>query len=208
MALRMINAISIEGLVVARGDRVLLAGFNLGIQAGEAVALSGPNGAGKTSLLRAVAGLIAPAAGRIAFKGAAGEIEPEDAIARDAHLIGHQDGLKLSRTAWDEALFQARWCGGSAETAKAACARLGLTRQLALQVRKLSAGQRRRLALARLIASPRKLWLLDEPLAPLDSDQRAVFGGCMSAHLAAGGLILAAAHDPLPIAARLVEIAG
>jgi heme exporter protein A len=75
-------------------------------------------------------------------------------------------------------------------------------------VRKLSAGQRRRLALARLAASPRSLWLLDEPLAPLDRDQRGVFGELMAAHLAGGGLILAAAHDPLPIAVRPVEIAG
>jgi heme exporter protein A len=204
----MITAISIERVCVARGDRVLIEGFDLAIGAGEAVALSGRNGAGKTSLLRAIAGLIEPQAGRVRFLGEGGDIEPADAIARDVHLIGHQDGLKLARTAWDEALFQARWSGGSAATTKAACARLGLTKLLGLQVRKLSAGQRRRLALARLLASPRRLWLLDEPLAPLDRDQRAVFGQVMAEHLAAGGLILAAAHDPLPAPARLIEIDG
>ena len=204
----MISAISIEGLAVARGDRTLIADFNLTVAAGEAVALAGRNGAGKTSLLRAVAGLIRPSAGRVVFRRGDAEIPPEDAIARDAHLIGHLDGLKLSRTAWDEVLFQALWSGGSAAQAKAACARLGLTSLLGLQVRKLSAGQRRRLALARLIASPRALWLLDEPLAPLDRDRRAVVGDLMAAHLAGGGLILAAAHDPLPVPARLVEITG
>jgi heme exporter protein A len=204
----LISAISIEGLAVARGDRALIADFNLTVAAGEAVALVGRNGAGKTSLLRAIAGLIRPSAGRVVFRRGDAEIPSEDAIARDAHLIGHQDGLKLSRTAWDEVLFQALWCGGSAASAKAACARLGLTKLLGLQVRKLSAGQRRRLALARLIASPRALWLLDEPLAPLDRDQRAVVGDLMAAHLAGGGLILGAAHDPLPIPARLVEVAG
>lgn len=204
----MISAISIEGLAVARGDRALIADFNLMVAAGEAVALVGRNGAGKTSLLRAIAGLIRPSAGRVVFRRGDAEIPSEDAIARHAHLIGHQDGLKLSRTAGDEVLFQVLWSGGSAASAKAACARLGLTNLLSLQVRKLSAGQRRRLALARLIASPRALWLLDEPLAPLDRGQRAVVGDLMAAHLAGGGLILAAAHDPLPVPARLVEIAG
>jgi heme exporter protein A len=203
----MITAVCIEGLAVARGDRVLIEGFDLTIGAGEAISLAGPNGAGKTSLLRAVAGLIRPSAGRVIFKGETGEIPVDDAIARDAHLIGHQDGLKLARSAWDEVLFQARWSGGAEAQARAACARLDLTRLLALQVRKLSAGQRRRLALVRLLASPRKLWLLDEPLAPLDRDQRAVMGEIMQAHLAQGGLILAAAHDPLPVPARVVEIA-
>jgi heme exporter protein A len=204
----LITAVSIEGLAVARGDRPLIADFDLGLEAGEAVVLSGRNGAGKTSLLRAIAGLIRPSAGRVVFRESDAEIPPEDAIARDAHLIGHQDGLKLARTAWDEVLFQAQWSGGSAASARAACARLGLTNLLALQVRKLSAGQRRRLALARLAASPRALWLLDEPLAPLDRDQRGVFGELMAAHLAGGGLILAAAHDPLPVEARPVEIGG
>jgi heme exporter protein A len=204
----LISAVSIEGLAVARGERQLIGDFNLTLEAGEAVALSGRNGAGKTSLLRAVAGLIQPSAGRVVFRDRDGEIEPEDAVARDAHLIGHQDGLKLSRTAWDEVLFQALWSGGSIASTRAACARLGLTPLLALQVRKLSAGQRRRLALARLAASPRSLWLLDEPLAPLDRDQRAVVGKLMAAHLAGGGLILAAAHDPLPLEARPVEIGG
>jgi heme exporter protein A len=89
---------------------------------------------------------------------------------------------------------------------RAACARLGLAAALALPVRKLSAGQRRRLALARLIAAPRALWLLDEPLAPLDREQRAAFGTVMAEHLAGGGLVLAAAHDPLPVAAREIEL--
>jgi heme exporter protein A len=204
----LITSVSIESLAVARGDRPLIAGFSLSLSAGEAVALSGRNGAGKTSLLRAIAGLIRPSGGRVVFHGAGAEIPGEDAIARDAHLIGHQDGLKLSRTAWDEVLFQVLWSGGTAASAKAACARLGLGNLLSLQVRKLSAGQRRRLALARLAASPRALWLLDEPLAPLDRDQRAVFGELMAEHLTGGGLILAAAHDPLPVQARPVEIAG
>ena len=202
----MITALSVHDLALTRGDRVLFEHFDLTLTAGEAVALTGRNGAGKTSLLRAIAGLIRPHSGSIAFAGAAGPLEAEDARARELHYLGHQDGLKTGRTAWDELLFQVRWTGGDVESAKAACERLDLMRLKDLEVRKLSAGQRRRVALARLLASPRKLWLLDEPLAPLDADRRAGIGEIMREHLAAGGLILAAVHDPLPIPARGAEI--
>jgi heme exporter protein A len=204
----MIKAIQIRALALARGDRVLIDGLDLDVAAGEAVVLTGPNGAGKTSLLRAVAGLIRPMAGSITIEGDLGELPLEDAIARDAHLIGHQDGLKTTRRAWDEVLFQVRWTGGAAASARAACTAMGLDALLGLQVRKLSAGQRRRLALVRLSASPRDLWLLDEPLAPLDRVQRARLGELMTGHLARSGLILAAAHDPLPVKSRTIEIAA
>ena len=191
---------------LGRGDRVLFEHLDLSLAAGEAVSLTGRNGAGKTSLLRALAGLIRPLAGTIAFTGDQGALDPDEARGRDLHFIGHQDGLKANRTAWDELLFQVRWTGGDEAAARAACVQLDLERLCGLEVRKLSAGQRRRLALARLTASPRRLWLLDEPLAPLDSDRRTAIGELMAAHLAAGGLILAAVHDPLPIPSRTLEI--
>ncbi len=202
----MITSLAVQNLALARGDRILFEQFGLTLQAGEAVALTGRNGAGKTSLLRAIAGLIRPQAGSIAFGGAGGDLDAEDARGRDLHYLGHQDGLKPGRTAWEELLFHVRWTGGTAESARAACERFDLMRLRDLEVRKLSAGQRRRVALARLLASPRRLWLLDEPLAPLDADRRAGIGELMREHLAAGGLILAAVHDPLPIPARGVEI--
>jgi heme exporter protein A len=202
----MIRRLVVEDLAVARGDRVLFKTFGLALDAGEAAALTGRNGAGKTSLLRAIAGLILPRAGRIAFQGAGGELPAEDARSRDLHLIGHQDGLKTGRTAGEELRFQVAWTGGTQAAAEAACERLDLKRLLDLEVRKLSAGQRRRLALARLVASPRRLWLLDEPLAPLDAERRAAFGALMREHLETGGLILAAVHDPLPIPARMIEL--
>jgi heme exporter protein A len=202
----MIAALTVRDLAVTRGDRLLFEGLSFTLRAGEAAALTGRNGAGKTSLLRAIAGLIRPAAGEIVFEGAAGPLIAEDARSRDAHLLGHQDGLKPGRTAWEELLFQAQWTGGSRADAEAACERLELRRLLDLEVRKLSAGQRRRVALARLVASPRRLWLLDEPLSPLDAERRAQFGALMARHLAGGGLILAAVHDPLPIPARALEL--
>jgi heme exporter protein A len=202
----LIAAVTVESLAVGRGERLLFEGLDLRVAAGEAVALVGRNGAGKTSLLRVIAGLIRPLAGSVSFTDATGPIPAEDARSQGVHLIGHLDGLKAGRTAWEELLFQVRWTGGSLASAEAACARLGLTRLRDLEVRKLSAGQRRRVALARLVASPRSLWLLDEPLAPLDAEQRELFGTLMAEHQATGGLILAAVHDPLPISARAVEI--
>jgi heme exporter protein A len=204
----MLRTIRIKDLSLVRGERRLFSGLNLEIQAGEAVALTGRNGAGKTSLLRAVAGLLRPDAGTVAFYGTAGELEAEAARAEALHLIGHHDGLKSTRSAWEELLFQTLWTGGSEASARDAVVRLDLDRLLDLEVRRLSAGQRRRVALARLLASPRSLWLLDEPMAPLDAGHREGFGALMAEHLAGGGAILAAVHDPLPVPARAVEIGG
>jgi heme exporter protein A len=203
----MIASLGVQGLAVRRGERLLFQAFDLALAAGEAVALTGPNGAGKTSLLRAIAGLIRPEAGSVAFGGERGPLEADEARRGGVHLLGHQDALKSGRMARDELLFQVGWTGGDDASAVAAAKTLGLIRLLDLAVRHLSAGQRRRLALARLVASPRPLWLLDEPLAPLDAEHRALFGELMAAHLAGGGLVLAAVHDPLPIAARTVELA-
>lgn len=189
-----------------RGERRLFDHFGLDLQAGEAVSLTGANGAGKTSLLRAVAGLLRPESGTIAFEDADGPLEADSARAEGLHLIGHQDGLKAGRTAGDELDFQAAWTGGGRDGVAKAVETFDLKSLLPLEVRRLSAGQRRRLALARLVASPRALWLLDEPMAPLDAARRAQVGALMQAHLADGGLILAAVHDPLPLATRIVEV--
>ena len=201
----MIAGVFIRSLSVARGERLLFEGLDLTVRAGEAAALTGRNGAGKTSLLRAIAGLLRPASGTVSFEGAA---DADEARAKGLHLVGHLDGLKPGRTAWEELRFQALWTGGSEASARAAAQAFELERLLGLEVRRLSAGQRRRVALARLAASPRPLWLLDEPMAPLDAGHRARFGEAMAAHLAGGGIIIAAVHDPLPITARTVEIGG
>lgn len=193
-------SVSVEQLAIRRGERLLFSGLDLKVSAGEAVALTGRNGAGKTSLLRAIAGLLRPEAGQVRFEG----LEADEAL----HLIGHSDGLKPGRTAWEELHFQALWTGGTEASARAAADAFDLQRLLDLEVRRLSAGQRRRVALARLAASPRPLWLLDEPMAPLDAAHRAAFGQFMADHLKSGGMIVAAVHDPLPIPARATEIGG
>lgn len=199
----MISALSIEGVSLERGGRVLFKGLSARVTAGEALAVTGANGAGKTSLLRAVAGFIRPLAGLITFEGS---LDAGEARRSACHLVGHQDGLKGARTAREELLFQARWAGASGEAAMTAAHRLGVRRQLDLEVRRLSAGQKRRLGLGRLIAAPRALWLLDEPLAQLDTAGRALMSEIMAEHLAGGGLILAATHDALPIAGRVLEL--
>jgi heme exporter protein A len=194
--------ITADSLTVSRGERVLFRDLSFHIAPGEAVALTGANGAGKTTLLRTLAGLIRPDAGTVTFA----DIDPAEARAHRIHWLGHLDGLKTGRRAGEELECQARWSGAEADGIAAAIAGLALEPLLDLEVRKLSAGQRRRLAFARLIAAPRPLWLLDEPFAPLDARWRAALGLMMQAHLDSGGAILAAVHDPLPVAARALDI--
>ena len=191
-------SLHIRDLTLARGDRVLVRDLSFSVAPGEAVVLTGPNGAGKTSILRAVAGLLKPVAGQIEMTG---DGERADWL----HLIGHQDGQKSGRTAGDELAF---WCGWAGEPygADRAAEVLSLKPLLPLPVRVLSAGQRKRLAMARLVAADRPLWLLDEPLAPLDAHWREMFGILATAHLGAGGMILVAAHDPMPFAHRTLDI--
>ena len=204
----MVKTVDIEGVSLSRGERILFRGLSLRLSAGEAVALTGANGAGKTSLLRAVAGFIRPDSGAITFGGADGEALDSETARQGVHLLGHLEGLKPTRTARQEFDFQTDWLGGTGAAREAAVARLALTPLLDLETRKLSAGQKRRLSLARLVAAPRALWLLDEPLAPLDERWRATAAELMAAHLTSGGMILAAVHDPLPVAARALDLGG
>ena len=202
----MIQAVKVENLALMRGDRLLFRGLDFSLQAGQAISLVGRNGAGKTSLLRTIAGFIRPLEGAIHFHGQVGVIEPEDARSRGLHLAGHHDGLKPSRPAKAEFLFHARWTGATQHGIDRARQALDLDVLFDLEVRKLSAGQRRRLSLGRLLASPRPLWLLDEPLAPLDADHRRAFGALMAEHVAEGGMILAAVHDPLPLETGTLDL--
>lgn len=205
----MIHTLSLSNLTVSRGERRLFQGLDVRLQAGEAVVLTGANGAGKTSLLRTIAGLLRPDAGEIAFHDGDGNpLDERLARGRETHFLGHQDGLKTGRTARQELGFQCDWLGHTQYGLDDAVEAFGLAPLLDLEVRRLSAGQRRRLAMGRLVGSPRALWLLDEPMAPLDARWRAVFADQMRRHLDADGLILAAVHDPLPLPARTLDLGG
>lgn len=198
----MISGLQIRELAVSRGGRSLFRGLSLDLQAGQACALTGRNGSGKTSLLRAISGLLEPDHGEITFGG----LDSDQARRTAIHLVGHADGLKAGQTARDELTFWIGWTGGTAQAMALAVQRLELTPLLDLEVRRLSAGQKRRMALARLLAAPRALWLLDEPLSPLDAVWRTRFGEMMAEHLKDGGMIVAAIHDPLPVPALALEI--
>ncbi len=185
-----------DAVSVFRGERLVLDRVGLAVPAGGALLLLGANGAGKSTLLRALAGLKRLDGGRVLFDG------QEDRAGRLAYL-GHQDGIKPGLTAAENLGFAARVSGGDVGAALDA---LGLAALAGLPARMLSAGQKRRLALARLVVSAAPLWLLDEPTLGVDAGSVAVFGSLLAAHRAAGGVVVAATHLPLPLpdAAELV----
>ena len=188
-----------EDLVCVRGGREVFSGLGFRVRAGEALLLTGPNGAGKSSLLRLIAGLLRPAAGRIALTGGDAELS----VAEQAHYLGHQDALKPSLTVGENLRFWADFLGGGSGVLTDALAAVGLEELADLPAGYLSAGQRRRLSLARLLAAPRPLWLLDEPTAALDTTAQGRLADLMRAHLAGRGLIVAATHGPLGLDAAL-----
>ena len=186
--------LSASGLGCIRGQRRVFESINLQLSAGEALALVGPNGSGKSSLLRLVAGLLRPAAGRIELEGGTAEAT----IAEQTHYLGHLDALKGSLTVAENLDFWARYLG-SANSPLSALAAVGLEALSHLPASYLSAGQRRRLSLARLMAVRRPIWLLDEPTSALDAAGHERLAEIMRRHLAGGGIILAATHGPLGI---------
>ena len=191
----MISSLTAEKLTCVRGDKRLFDGLNFRVTAGQALAVEGANGAGKTSLLRMIAGFLAPAAGRLIVKTAAGESDDNEERGKSIGWLGHLDGLKPQLTVMEQLSFFAHLHGKPADGAL--LEQVGLARQADLPCRYLSAGQRRRLALARLLVSARPLWLLDEPFAALDRSGQALVGQLMARHCGQGGIIIAATHDPL-----------
>jgi heme exporter protein A len=183
-------------LVCRRGGREVFAGIGFAVAAGEALLVSGRNGAGKSSLLRMVAGLLRIASGRLALLDG----EPDRSLPEQAHYVGHQDPLKPSLTVAENLEFWACYLGAKSEGTEAALASVGLETLAGLPAAYLSAGQRRRLSLGRLIAVRRPVWLLDEPTTALDRSAQDLLADLMRAHLAAGGLIVAASHGPIGIA--------
>jgi len=189
------------GLGCVRGFRNVFSDLNLQLSSGDALALTGPNGAGKSSLLRLLAGLLRPSAGRVALEGDT----DERTIAERAHYLGHLDAFKTALTVGENIEFWIHYLGGKHDAAPALAA-VGLESLEHLPAAYLSAGQRRRLSLARLIAVSRPLWLLDEPASALDSAGQEMLAGLMRAHLARGGMIVAATHGPLGIECKELQL--
>jgi heme exporter protein A len=188
--------LSAVDLACERGGREVFAGVSFAVASGEALTISGRNGAGKSSLLRTLIGLVRLAAGRLTLEDG----DPELSIAEQAHYLGHQDALKASLSVAENLRFWADYLGGGSGTIDAPLEAVGLGGLAGLPAAYLSAGQRRRLSIARLIAVPRPIWLLDEPASTLDAVAQERLAGLMAAHLAGGGLILAASHGPIGLA--------
>ena len=185
-------------LACVRGGRRVFCGVGFSVAAGNALVLTGPNGAGKSSLLRMIAGLIHPAAGSIALEGG----DPELSVGEQSHYVGHVDPLKPALTVMENLAFWTRFLNGVRDVDEAAVVErgleaVGLADLARLPAAYLSAGQKRRLSLARVLAVPRPIWLLDEPSTALDAASQERLQRVMHSHLSGGGLIIAATHGPL-----------
>ena len=180
-------------LVSVRGGREVFRSLSFAAEAGRALVIVGPNGAGKSTLLRIVAGLVQPSAGRVAFEGA-GEDVPPGALV---HYIGHLDAVKPQLSVLENIRFWADWLGAGREAARRALAALALDHLADLPAAVLSAGQRRRLSLARVALAERPVWLLDEPSVALDAASRERLARLVDAHVAGGGIVMAATHEAL-----------
>ena len=192
-----LSGLDIEALSLWRGERMLFRDLAFAIGSGEALQLEGPNGSGKTSLLRAIAGFLEPRAGTIRVRTNGGE-QFAGGEERGAFIgwLGHQDGAKSQLTPLEALGFYARYYGGTTRVEEA-LQRVGLSRLGDLPAQYLSAGQKRRLALARLSLSARPLWLLDEPLASLDVSGKALVAELVAQHCKDGGLAVIATHETL-----------
>jgi heme exporter protein A len=191
-----------SGVKCVRGGREVFSGLDFAASAGEALAVTGRNGSGKTSLLRLIAGLLTPAGGSIGLEGGAGELT----LPEQAHFLGHRDALKPALSVLENLAFWREFLGGEVFDMTECLAAVGLDHAASLPAAFLSAGQRRRLSIARLLAARRPIWLLDEPTNALDTSGQAMFAALMGDHLARGGLIIAATHAPLGIGARELRI--
>ncbi len=193
-----------RGVACVRGGREVFSGLDFEAASGEAVAVVGRNGSGKTSLLRLIAGLLVPAGGTIALEGGDAELT----LPEQCHYLGHRDALKPALSVTENLSFWADFFGGARGDATESLATVGLDHATHLPAGFLSAGQRRRLSLARLLTVRRPVWLLDEPTNALDVAGQEMFGGLMREHLARGGMIVAATHAPLGIDSRELRIGG
>jgi heme exporter protein A len=182
-------------LTIDRGGRRVIAGLSFAAAQGAALTVTGPNGAGKTSLLRALAGFLPIESGGFALDGG----DAERTVGEQAHYLGHSDGVKGALTAGENLAFAAAMLGGDASRAAqlVALSALGLAHVIDFPARLLSAGQRRRVALARLMIARRPLWLLDEPTTALDAAAQVAFAAIMRAHVKDGGILVAAVHGDL-----------
>jgi heme exporter protein A len=188
-------ALIVDNLTVRRGDRAILIGLSFRASRGAAMLLTGPNGAGKTTLLRTIAGLLPPSRGSIRLEGMT--MDPDDGIAGQCHFVGHLNAVKPALTVRENAEFWANYLCGRTDQVIQALEHFRMADLASIQAAYLSAGQKRRLGLSRLLVAPRPVWLLDEPAVSLDTASQGLLAEAVNAHLAGGGLTIAATHQPL-----------
>ena len=188
--------IEVQGLACTRGDRLVFADVAFQLAKGGVLAVEGLNGAGKTSLLRVLAGFLEPSAGSVCFVSGRERVAEAEERAKLVGWLGHADAARSQLTPLELLHdFAALYC--SAVDAHAALDRVGLAKLASLPCRYLSAGQKKRLALARLLVCNRVIWLLDEPLAALDSQGKALASSLIQGHCVTGGIAVVATHEPL-----------
>jgi heme exporter protein A len=191
------------GLGSIRGGRTLFQGLSFATGAGEALMVMGPNGSGKTTLLRLIAGLLPPTAGRITLA------DSEEPVGEAVHFVGHLDALKGALTVGENLAFYRSLFGGGGTAVDEALGRMGIGTLVGLPAQVLSAGQRRRAALARLLVSYRPVWLLDEPANALDANGQTLLARLMQEHRGRGGIVIAATHARLDLpGAREISLGG
>jgi heme exporter protein A len=193
-----------RGVRCVRGGREVFSALDFELSSGEALAVTGPNGSGKTSLLRLIAGLLTIAGGSVDLEGG----EAELTLPEQAHYLGHRDALKPALSVLENLSFWRDFLGGKTADTKETLATLGLDHAVHLPAAYLSAGQRRRLSIARLLVVRRPIWLLDEATNALDAAGQSLFASLTAAHLARGGLIIAATHISLGLPAKELRIGG
>jgi heme exporter protein A len=198
-----IMRLSASNLTIERGGRPIISNLSFALSSGECLAVIGPNGAGKSTLLRALAGFLPLRSGTVSLSPA-----PQETLSQEVHYVGHADALKGLLTVTENLQFLAALldAGLGGLPVADALAKLGLAHVADLPVAYLSAGQKRRAALARLLAVYRPIWLLDEPLTALDADARVLVQQIMIGHLSEGGLIVAATHPALDLKGQQLRL--
>lgn len=198
--------IDVDRLEVERGGRIVLSNLTFSLSAGETLLVGGRNGAGKSTLLRTLAGLLRPSGGTVRYALADAELRGPESV----HYLGYEDALKPSLTVRENLAFWRSMLTvpgpGKGLPVEAALDAYGIGRLLDLPAAYLSAGQKRRVALARLLLAPRPVWLLDEPLIALDAGAQERVVEAMATHAAAGGAILLASHQPIATITRRIDL--
>jgi heme exporter protein A len=205
-----LTGLTATNLAARRGDDRIFSGVDFALRSGESLVLTGRNGTGKSTLIRVIAGLLPADAGSVKVTADNTDISR---AAEAMHYLGHRNAMKRELSVEENLIFWKRFAGnfagGSGLDVESAAEELGLAELLHLPFGYLSAGQQRRMAMAKLLVAWRPVWLLDEPTAALDRQSDALFAQIMKAHLARGGIIVAATHQDLGLEdAKRLEMKG